>query len=338
MDVKNKKGFPTPKRSYYKVYVITNTYNQSNYIEDCLNGVLMQETDFPFIHHVIDDCSSDGEQEVIKRWIENNCDLRTSEYYDNETCTIILASAQKNPNYTILAYFLKKNLWKYPQEKDKLYTVWREECAYEALCEGDDYWIHPMKLQQQVGFLDSQIDYGLVYTGFKIRYRDNFISQSRGGCPEGNVYDRLLLNPSNFVCTVTTCYRISLFKQVKPYYSQPYFKMGDLPLWLALSYVTKFKYIKEITSVYRKTDLSASHFKEYKKTLEFDRNVQEIKLYFAKMYNNTKAKDVLVRRIFQYDSLIALKEKRYLDSLTGLVKGHGIMKSLLIDFLKHIGK
>lgn len=54
-------GFPVPQNDYYKVYVRSITYNQAPYIEDCMNGVAMQQTDFPFVHHVIDDCSTDGE-------------------------------------------------------------------------------------------------------------------------------------------------------------------------------------------------------------------------------------------------------------------------------------
>lgn len=60
------KGYPIPKVGHYKVCARSITYNQSAYIEDCLNGVAMQQTNFPFVHHVIDDCSTDGEQNVIK--------------------------------------------------------------------------------------------------------------------------------------------------------------------------------------------------------------------------------------------------------------------------------
>ena len=55
-----------PPKDFYKVYVRSITYNQSQYIEDCLNGVAMQKTDFPFVHHVIDDCCIDGELDFIK--------------------------------------------------------------------------------------------------------------------------------------------------------------------------------------------------------------------------------------------------------------------------------
>jgi len=70
----------------------------------------MQQTDFHYVHHVTDNCSTDGEQEVIKAWIERECDLETVEYYDNDICIITLAKNKSNPNCTLAAYFLKRNI------------------------------------------------------------------------------------------------------------------------------------------------------------------------------------------------------------------------------------
>ena len=71
-----------------------------------------------------------------------------------EKAVIIVASHQKNVNCTMVVYFLKVN--HYSQKKNKLayITPWREKCKYEAICEGDDYWINSMKLQKQVNFMD----------------------------------------------------------------------------------------------------------------------------------------------------------------------------------------
>lgn len=68
-------GYPTPPKDYYKVYVCSTTYNQSPYIEDCLNGVAMQKTDFPFVHHVIMilyRCRTGSYQSMVERMFNMN--------------------------------------------------------------------------------------------------------------------------------------------------------------------------------------------------------------------------------------------------------------------------
>ena len=155
-------GFPTPKTNFYKVYVRSITYNQSSYILDCLNGVAFQKTEFPFVHHVIDDCSTDGEADVIMSFVERECDIDNAEVYDNEICKIILANNKSNLNYTLVVYLLKKNLFHNFPEKSKLYLPWRDACEYEAICEGDDYWTDPKKIQKQASFLDQHMDYSLI--------------------------------------------------------------------------------------------------------------------------------------------------------------------------------
>ena len=171
------RGYPTPPKDCYKVYVRSCTYNQAPYIEDCLNGVAMQKTGFPFIHHVIDDCSTDGEQEVIKAWIERECDLDNAEYYDNDICTITLAKHKSNLNYTIAAYFLKRNMYGNPQKRE-LYKLWRDVCPYEAICEGDDYWIDPQKIYKQAKYLDEHFDYTLVGTNGLVVWEELYNSPS----------------------------------------------------------------------------------------------------------------------------------------------------------------
>lgn len=57
-------NYPAPKQEY-KVLVRCFIFNHSKYIEYTLNGFAMQQTNFPFVCLVIDDASTDGEQEVI---------------------------------------------------------------------------------------------------------------------------------------------------------------------------------------------------------------------------------------------------------------------------------
>lgn len=164
----------TPKHDY-KVLCFCITYNQAKYIEDTLNGFAMQKTNFPFACLVVEDCSTDGEQEVIKSWLNENCDMQKAEYIDLELSNVILVPHKSNKNCTFAIYLLKRNLWKEPKLKEELVKPWREHCEYEALCEGDDYWIESKKLQKQVEYLDTHSDIVISCHRYKV------LTQSDGG-------------------------------------------------------------------------------------------------------------------------------------------------------------
>lgn len=151
-----------PKQNY-KVLVHTITYNQAKYITDTLDGVAMQQTNFPFVHYVIDDCSTDGEQEVIESWLNEHCEMDKAEYIDLELANVILVPHKTNTNLTFAIYLLKRNLWKEPKLKGPLVKPWRDHCEYEALCEGDDYWTHPEKLQRQTSIMDDNPDLEICF-------------------------------------------------------------------------------------------------------------------------------------------------------------------------------
>lgn len=105
------------------------TYNHAAYIEDAINGFLMQETTFPFEIWIHDDASTDGTREVIER-------------YQTDYPRIIKTILQSENQYSKgvrAKYFL------------------RGKCQgkYYALCEGDDYWLSPKKLQHQLEALKA---------------------------------------------------------------------------------------------------------------------------------------------------------------------------------------
>lgn len=156
----------TPKQDY-KVLVTCMTYNQSKFIEDALNGFAMQQTKFPFVCLVVDDSSTDGEQELIKTWMEHECDMEKAEYTEIELSHVILVPHMSNANCIFAFYLLKQNLYG-TGKKLPLITPWRNHCEYEAMCEGDDYWIHTDKLQIQADYLDGHNNIHFVFTNRKI--------------------------------------------------------------------------------------------------------------------------------------------------------------------------
>ena len=138
------------------------TYNHSAFITNALNGFVMQQTSFPFFAVIIDDASTDGEQGIIRRYINESFDNSTDNGYkewETEDANWTIARHKENGNCWFLAVYLKKNLYCNPK-KLELIKEWMNT-KYVALCEGDDYWTDPMKLQKQVAFLENHTEYSM---------------------------------------------------------------------------------------------------------------------------------------------------------------------------------
>ena len=137
------------------------TYNHAPYIIDAMNGFSMQQTDFPFVCTIIDDASTDGEPDVIKQYLEQHFDLDDESTVRNEeTDDYVLTFAQHktNKNCFFAVLYLKYNHYSIKKSKDPYIKEWMNS-KYIALCEGDDYWTHPKKLQKQVDFLEANQDF-----------------------------------------------------------------------------------------------------------------------------------------------------------------------------------
>lgn len=159
----------------YLVAVQCMTYNQSQYILDALNGIVMQETSFPFVVLVVDDASTDGEQDVIRRYVYEQCETGNKEIaYEKETDYAHIAYAQHstNRNCFIATIYLKENHYSQRKSKAAYLAEWRDHVKYIAICEGDDYWIDPQKLQRQVDFMETHPDYSLCCHKYKV-YEQN---------------------------------------------------------------------------------------------------------------------------------------------------------------------
>ena len=103
---------------------------------------------------IVNDASPDNTKNVIKTFIKKICDSSSIQYEQTSYADIIKATPNNNSNcflYVLNLYenhFLKKSHRPYYQE-------YVDKAKYWAECEGDDYWIDPLKLQKQVDFLAS---------------------------------------------------------------------------------------------------------------------------------------------------------------------------------------
>ena len=117
-----------------KVSVLCAAYNHEEYLRQTLDSFLNQKTDFPFEVLVNDDASTDSTGDIIREY------------------------AAKYPEI-IRPFYQKENLY---SRRINLYdVVFFPACRgkYIAVCEGDDYWNDPEKLQLQVNWLDAHPEY-----------------------------------------------------------------------------------------------------------------------------------------------------------------------------------
>jgi glycosyltransferase involved in cell wall biosynthesis len=251
------------------VSVCIPTYQHKNYIEQCLTGALMQKTNFLYEIIICDDGSTDGAVEICRSYAEKYPDK--IRLYDHNRAMTRLFDSNGNAKKGL-------NWW---------WTLESARGKYIALCEGDDYWTDPLKLQKQVDFLEANPEYGLVHTETKYFIeRDKKLKEiNRRKVPVGDIFKALLIR-GNFLTTCTVLYRTDLLQCVDFSYQEKMFKMGDYPLWLELSRHTKFHYMYDVTAVYRVYAGSASYANTYAETIAFREDVYEVKKYFHSKYPN----------------------------------------------------
>lgn len=130
-----------------RITIACTTYNHEKYIARALDSFLMQKVNEPFEISICDDASTDNTQKIIAE-------------YQN-----------KYPR-KIKANFLKKNLWQKKLSITKYVLFPSIHAEYVALCEGDDYFTDPLKIQKQVDFLDSHKEYSICFHPVKVIYDD----------------------------------------------------------------------------------------------------------------------------------------------------------------------
>ena len=137
------------------VSICSITYNHAPYIQECLDGFLMQKCDFEYEVLIHDDASTDGTAKIIKEYQE------------------------KYP-HIIKPIFQTENQWSQGiRNIQSRYNFSRAKGKYIALCEGDDYWTDPLKLQKQVDFLEENEEYVLTFHDVKIVNNDQIISPNK---------------------------------------------------------------------------------------------------------------------------------------------------------------
>ena len=204
------------------------TYNHEKFIEECLEGFLMQETTFPVEILIHDDASTDRTADIIREYAARYPQLFRPIYQTENQY-----SQGKKPNV----------MFNFPRAKGK----------YIALCEGDDYWTYALKLQTQVDFLEAHPNYVLCcHNAVVIDTTGNLLSYSK--LPEKSQRDHTgyeLIVGSNWILTLSMCLKkVPILSNMPPEYFRV--KNGDNFLTALLGSYGGAKYMEEIKpAVYR---------------------------------------------------------------------------------------
>lgn len=218
------------------------TYNHEPYIRQAIEGVMMQKTDFEFELVIGEDCSQDKTREICFEYQKKHPDkIRLLWWHEN------VSRLGGNGRRT------------------------RAHCRGEfiATCEGDDYWIDPLKLQKQVDVMRKHPNVGFCFCGARIyteKDQQDRIWNDEDSWTPGVISSRefLLKNlfgrfpaergwkSSTFIMTATVMFRSSVFKRISEEFDIFSWRLhiGDSTLWLGLASVADAYYCPDVVAVY----------------------------------------------------------------------------------------
>ena len=311
--------------SSFLVRTFCATFNHESYITDALQGFVMQETSFPVVYTIVDDASTDKTAEVLRRFVNEHFDVGSdTRGYDKDTDYghITFAQHKTNKNCYFAVIYLKENHYSQKKSKAPYLTEWIDT-KYIALCEGDDYWTDPLKLQKQVDFLEEHEEYSMCCTAFSHTFDGHEESKQivRYDLDEITV-DELL--KERWIGTLTILYRSELMSDYAPPF--PNLPFGDLPMWFHLALKGRVKYMKDITANYRSLPSSACHSTDLQKQFTFGLDAMRVREHYAMLDDKID----VVRPVLSKNSHYYLEQcykNRWLDfpmdSLWHFVKEYG---------------
>lgn len=260
--------------------IYTPTYNQKDYIKQCIESILAQKTKYPFKHLIIDDASTDGTQEILKEYAKK---------YEH----IELIIHKKNKMMVALSHF--------PFNITTKYAAW---------CDGDDFYIDEHKLEEQIELLENNPDYGLCFHRTYLLYEEDHcikqIHPQDSMLPNGiqNYYLPQDIIITNLLQSSSVMYRWLYHDTISSNFAFPVVPY-DWALNILHAHKNKIGFINKPMSIYRRHKKAIYYETEHSVTTHIIRYcINEIKFCTAidKMTN------------YQYHTLFLKKMAMILDT------------------------
>lgn len=210
-----------------QVSIICNVYNHGEYIRDALEGFVMQKTNFPFEVLVHDDASTDNSAQIIREYEEKYPDIIKPIYQ------------------TVNQYSLKTGITRTFQRP-------RAKGNYVAMCEGDDCWTDPLKLQKQFDFMESHPEYSLCVCSTVWHNVATNVHEDRGAIEEDRdiPLEEIILEKNGRIFQYATVFlRMDVWKNEPAWFRC--FPIGDYPLALHAALHGKVRMLADTMAIYR---------------------------------------------------------------------------------------
>ena len=246
------------------------TYNHGPYVERAIEGVLAQKTTFPIELIIGEDCSTDGTRDIVFGYQKKHPD------------TIKIVTSDQNVGARINGHRV----------------IEASKGKYIAFCEGDDYWHKDDKLQTQVDILESNPEYGLVYSDYdkhfikKRKTIHNNIHRKANKCPQPPSIIEILSGKAGIQTLTVLAEKELIDRLVRSdayLYKDGPFMMGDTQLWAEISTLKKVYYLDRSLAVHLILPESATQSDKLPKKLRFRISGSEMCIYLGKKHNLPKS-------------------------------------------------
>jgi len=255
------------------ISVCVQTYNHSNYIRHCLNSILEQQTNFDFEILLGEDASTDGTREICIEYAEQYPDKIRLFLHHRENNIKIGDQPTGRFNF--------------------LYNLFSAKGKYIALCEGDDYWTDPKKLQVQI---DEMKKHPEVDMSFHPAYelidekKGNILAQHSN---ETKIFStsEVILGGGGFCPTASIVFRKEVVLNLPDWYYTDA-PVGDYFLQIFGAKNGGALYLNQIMSIYRRNHAGSwsagqkDPEKNKKWIEEINMSMDKLNDYLGKQYEN----------------------------------------------------
>lgn len=285
------------------------TYNQAQWISQAINSFLNQKTSIEYEIMIYNHASTDNTESIINEYLKD---------YPNKIRYI-----RSNTNV-----FNQMGIQFMAQKVFPLITS-----KYVAFCDGDDYWIDPLKLQKQYDFLENNNDYGACYGQVK-RYDERTRSFGKLQGAEVNSFEELLEE-----CTITwqTFFlRNELLQayiaEIRPDIQHPDWSVQDYPLELYVARKFKLFFFKEPMAVFRTYSNSVTHQKSIDKINKYAIGILSIISFYTKDCTEETKTRILARYTSNFMGIL-IRNKQHRNIRNNLKLFYKAGKRYYIDAL-----